>query len=182
MKKVITTLLSVAVISFIGCAEKPDTSSSVANKVLPDLKMPVTNLSFKEIEGYENYAIVATHFRTDKNELRYILANPVAFKALKANSKTIPEGSKVVKIGWKVKEMSNFTPALEADKIQRVEYMIKDSKQFKDNPGGWGYARYVKDQTDGTYSAWKENPQDCVSCHNAAADNNFLFTKYQRVF
>jgi len=110
---------------------------------VPDLKMKNTKLSFKEIKGYQNYKIVATHFRTDKNEIRYILANQIAYNALRNNKITMPNGSKIVKIGWSVKKMPTFPTALEADTIQRVEYMIKDKTKHKESDG-WGYARFVK--------------------------------------
>ena len=45
----------------------------------------------------------------------------------------MPEGSKIVKIGWSVKKMASFPTALEADEVQRVEYMVKDSKVFNSN-------------------------------------------------
>ncbi|MBL6973786.1 MAG: cytochrome P460 family protein, partial [Sulfurimonas sp.] len=105
--------------------------SASSDSKVPDLEMKNTKLSFKEIEGYQNYKIVATHFRTDKNEIRYILANPVAYNALKDNKVIMPNGSKIVKIGWSAKEMSTFPAALEADAIKRVEYMIKDKTKHK---------------------------------------------------
>lgn len=150
------------------------------NRDLPDLKMPDNNLSFAMIEGYEDYRIVATHFRTDKNELRYVLANPQAYNALRANKLPLPEGSKIVKIGWSVKKTDIFPAALEADTLQRVEYMIKDSSKFNSNGDNWGYARFVKKGDD--YVAWKEGQQGCVACHAVAKENDFLFTKYQFKF
>lgn len=157
---------------------------------LPDLKMPDNNLTFKMIEGYQDYKIVATHFRTDKNELRYILANPIGYNALKrAQSlplgykdkvKVMPEGSKIVKIGWSVKKMASFPTALEADKIQRVEYMIKDSKKFNAAGDNWGYARFIK--KDGKYESWDKGVQGCISCHSAVKENDYLFTKMQDTF
>jgi hypothetical protein len=146
---------------------------------VPNLSMPEKGLSFKEIEDYKNYKIVASHFRTDKNELRYILVNEIAFKAF-INNEVLPEGSKIVKIGWNVKKMSNFGVALEADSIQRIEYMIKDSRKFKDNPGNWGYARFVKNKNN--YKSWDKGTSSCISCHNLAKENNFVFTKYQTLF
>ena len=146
---------------------------------LPNLKMKNTKLSFKEIEGYENYKIVATHFRKDKKELRYILANPVAFKAMKKNKKKMPNGSKIVKIGWTVKDMKTFPTALEADKIQRVEYMIRDRKKHTESDG-WGYARFVK--KGNKYKAWNGNVQSCVSCHASVRRDDGLFTKYQKMY
>ena len=149
------------------------------NTEVPKLEMKNTKLSFKDIEGYQNYKIVATHFRKDKHELRYILANPVAYNALKAGAKVMPNGSKVVKIGWSLKDMDKFPSALEADKIQRVEYMIKDATKHKESDG-WGYARFVK--KDGKYQAWGGDPKSCVACHANVKSNDALFTKFQRMF
>ena len=150
------------------------------NTELPQLKMPNSNLSFKMIENYQDYKVVATHFRTDKNELRYILANPIGYNALRAKAKIMPEGSKIVKIGWSVKKMPLYPSALEADKLQRVEYMVKDSKNYDVNGDNWGYARFVK--KDGKFAAWNKGTKGCISCHSAAASNDFLFTQLQNKF
>ena len=147
---------------------------------LPKLKMPDNNLSFSMIDGYQDYKIVATHFRTDKNELRYILANPIGYNALKSKAKVMPEGSKIVKIGWSVKKMPLFETALEADKIQRVEYMVKDSKNFDSDGDNWGYARFIK--KGDKFVSWKKGTQGCISCHSIAKENDFLFTNMQSTF
>ena len=147
---------------------------------LPDLKMPDNNLTFKMIEGYQDYKIVATHFRTDKNELRYILANSIGYNALKSKVKVMPEGSKIVKIGWSVKKMSLFPSALESDKIQRVEYMIKDSKIFDADGDNWGYARFIKKEDK--FMSWEKGTQGCISCHSVAKDNDYLFSQMQSTF
>jgi len=150
------------------------------NAKLPELQMPKNKLSFKEIAGYQNYKLVATHFRTDKNEIRYILANPVAYNALTHHAKTIPDGGKVVKIGWSVKKMPTWPGALEADKIQRVEYMVKDSKRFNHHGDHWGYARFVK--TKNGYKAWTKGTQSCIACHASVKNDDYLFTQFQKRF
>ena len=147
---------------------------------LPKLQMPDNNLTFEMIEGYQDYKIVATHFRIDKNELRYVLANDIGYNALKSKAKVMPEGSKIVKIGWSVKKMTSFPSALEADKIQRVEYMIKDSKNFNANGDKWGYARFVK--KDGKFKSWDKGVQGCISCHSIVKKSDYLFTKIQNTF
>jgi len=147
------------------------------NTALVELKMPDNNLTFKMIEGYKDYKIVATHFRTDKNEIRYILANPIGYNALKEKANVMPEGSKIVKIGWSVKKMPSFPKALEADEIQRVEYMVKDSKSFNANGDNWGYARFVK--KDGQYAAWGKGTKGCINCHSGVKQTDYLFTKLQ---
>jgi len=150
------------------------------NIVLPELKMPDNNLTFQMIEGYQDYRVVATHFRTDKNEIRYILANPIGYNALKQKQKVMPEGSKIVKIGWSVKKMPTFPNALEVDEVQRVEYMVKDSKNFDANGDNWVYARFVK--KEGKYMAWDKGTQSCISCHSAVKNTDYLFTKLQATF
>jgi len=147
---------------------------------VPDIQMPDNNLSFKGIEGYQNYKVIATHFRVDKNELRYILVNSIAYQALKNNQKPLPDGSKVVKIGWSVKKMAMWPDALEADKIQRIEYMVKDSKTFNHQGDHWGYARFIK--TENGYKAWNKGVQSCISCHSSVQENDYLFTDPQKLF
>ena len=149
----------------------------IENKKMPNLKMADNNLTFEMIEGYQGYKIVATHFRMDKNELRYVLANPIGYNALKNKVKIMPEGSKIVKIGWAVKKMESFNSALEADKIQRVEYMVKDSKRFNANGDNWGYARFVK--KDAQYKAWDKGSKGCIACHASVKSSDYLFTSLQ---
>lgn len=155
-------------------------SSGVMASTLPDIKMPDNNLSFKMIEGYQDYKIVATHWRTDKNELRYVLANPIAYKALKSKKMPMPEGSKIVKIGWSVKAMGAYPDALEADKLQRVEYMVKDSKRYNQNGDHWGYARFVKKGE--TYVPYANGSAECIACHSAVSGNDYLFSGFQETF
>jgi len=155
-------------------------SSLLLAASLPDIKMPDNGLSFKMIEGYQDYKIVATHWRTDKSELRYVLANPVAYKALKSKRMPLPEGSKIVKIGWSVKPMGAYPDALEADKLLRVEYMVKDSKHYNQNGDHWGYARFVK--KGDTYVPWANGSAECVACHSAVGENDYLFSGYQETY
>lgn len=152
----------------------------VSAQTLPDIKMPDNGLSFKMIEGYEDYRIVATHWRTDKNELRYVLANPIAYDALKSKKTPMPEGSKLVKIGWNVKPMATFPAAFEADKLQRVEYMVKDSTRYNQNGDHWGYARFVKKGEN--YVPYANGSAECVACHASVADNDYLFSSFQSTY
>ena len=155
-------------------------STILISASLPDIKMPDNGLSFREIEGYQDYKVVATHFRTDKKELRSILANPIALEALMEGKKPLPEGSKFVKIGWSVKPMLTFPDALEADQIQRIEYMVKDSKNYNQNGDHWGYARYVK--KGDVYVPYAKGSAECVACHASVAGDDYLFTHFQKMY
>ena len=176
MKKITTILLGLS----LSCTALFATDVYISDTTkVPDITMKDTGLTFQDIEGYQNYKIVATHFRKDKNEIRYILANPVAYNALRNHTKVMPTGSKVVKIGWSVNTMSTFPTALEGDKIQRVEYMIKEQGKHAESDG-WGYARFVK--KEGVYKAWEGDPKSCVACHAGVKSTDALFTKFQKMF
>lgn len=169
-------MLRFKIVSILTCMMVLQTSA----QTLPDIKMPDNGLPFGLIEGYAEYKIVATHWRTDKNELRYVLANSVAYDALKSKTLPLPEGSKIVKIGWSVKPMESFPSALEADKLQRVEYMVKDSKRFNENGDHWGYARFVKKE-DG-YVPYANGSAECIACHASVAPNDYLFSTFQPTY
>jgi len=144
---------------------------------LPDLKEP-NGLEFKKIQGYEKWQVAATHWRKDKNELRYVMVDPKSEKAFKKGEK-LKDGAIIVKIGWSTKPIASFPDGIEADKIQRVEYMTKDSKKFAAT-GGWGYARFVK--TGDGYKAWGGDANECYACHTAVVDKDYLFSTYQSRF
>ncbi len=146
-----------------------------------DLTAP-TGLKFGLIKGYEDWHVVATHYRTDKNELRYIIGNKKAVEAYRKGAKKFPEGAILVKIGYSLKKNPAFKASVEPDAIQRVEFMIKDSKKFKDS-AGWGFARFVKDQKTGKYKVFGKSPKDyaqCFSCHKLVKQKDFVFTDYVR--
>ena len=161
--------------SLLSCNTKAD--YHIISEV-PDLVMPENGLKFKTIEDYKNYKIVATHYVTDNNELRYILANQKAFRAISENQ-SYPEGSILVNIAWSVEKMSRFTEALEANEIQQIDYTIKDSENFSQNPGNWGYASFIK--REGKYQGLTEGTAKCIACHNLAKDTDYKFTKYQKM-
>lgn len=76
--------------------------------------------------------------------------------------------------------MELFPSALEADSIQRVEYMYKDTSKFNENGDNWGYARFVK--KGDTYVSWRGDTKTCVACHSPAVGNDYLFTTLQQTF
>ena len=80
-------------------------------------------------------------------------------------------------IAWSVNKLSTFPEALEANEIQQIDYSIKDSNKFYQNPGNWGYASFVK--RNGAYQSSTEGTKRCVACHNLAKDTDFKFTRLQ---
>lgn len=150
-----------------------------------ELKAP-NGIFFSEIRGYETWQVVAPSYRTDKNEVRVILGNTVMINAYKkgipGNGKPFPEGSISVKIGWSERKSPVFPAAIEPDVLQRVEFIMKDSKRFPDT-NGWGYARFVYDAKTGTFSPFGKDAsfaQECHQCHTLVKAKDFIFTGYPR--
>jgi hypothetical protein len=74
------------------------------------LKVP-NGLAFSDFRGYEDWQVVAPSQTDAANVMRVILANPVMMKAYRegipANGKPFPEGSKVAKIEWQPKKITD---------------------------------------------------------------------------
>ncbi|MBI5100955.1 MAG: cytochrome P460 family protein [Nitrospirae bacterium] len=148
-----------------------------------DIKAP-NGLSFNDIKGYEAWQVVAPSYRTDKNEVRYILGNPVIIEAYKKGvpktSPAFPNGSILVKVAYSEMKEPTFPPALVPDKLQRIEFMMRDSERFKDT-GGWGYARFVYDSATDAYKPYGKDASfasECFQCHTLVKDRDYVFTKY----
>jgi len=125
-------------------------------------------------DGYREWPLVSVSHRTDnKDELRAILANPTAFKALRDGAITLPDGSILAKLAWKREPMAEFEGAFRPGAAPRIEFMYKDSKKYPAT-GGWGFARFAEGKpTDET------THKSCFPCHEASAKgHDFVFTRF----
>ena len=153
-------------------------------------------LAFSEVRGYETWQVVGPSVTEAANTIRAILANPVMIKAYQdgvpGNGKPFPDGSKIVKIEWKPKKITdppfsaNVPDTVPGD-LTQVEFIVKDSKRFSDTHG-WGYAMFDYDPASGTFApATKDskppvhNDAKCgAACHTIAASKDYIFTAYPK--
>jgi len=159
------------------------------------LQVP-NGLAFSEFRGYEDWQIVQPSQTGALKVMRVILANPVLIKAYRAgvpgNGQPFPDGSKIVKIVWKQKEIttapfSASTPDTVPDTLEDVEFMEKDSKRFADS-GGWGWAVFEYDSAANTFRVGnlsdkppQANDAKCgFACHTIAKSNDYVFTAYPK--
>ena len=153
-------------------------------------------LAFSEIRGYESWQAVGPSFTEAANTIRVILANPVMIKAyqegIPGNGKPFPDGSKIVKLEWKPKKLTD--PPFSASKpdtvpgdLTAVEFIVKDSKRFSDTHG-WGYAMFDYDAASGTFAPATLSSKPPVghdakcgaACHTLAASKDYIFTAYPK--
>lgn len=172
---------------FAGCMESPPdkpNESAAGQKVVSgnENKYSLTapnGLSFAGIKGYENWHLVASHYRTDRNEIRFILGNTETVDSYKDGG-PFQDGAILVKIGYTVKENPDYPDSVEPDVLQRVEYMIKGRERFN-STGGWGYARFIYNATTDTYTPYGKNEtfaNECYTCHTIVKRKDYVFTDY----
>ncbi len=159
------------------------------------LKVP-GGLSFSEIKGYEGWQVIGPSFTEAQSVIRVILGNPVMIKAygegIPGNGKPFPDGSKIVKLEWRPKKITNppfsaSTPDTVPGDLTVVEFIEKDSKKFSDTHG-WGYAMFDFDASSGSFApatSASKPPQGhdakCgAACHALAASKDYIFTDYPR--
>ncbi|MFL6417117.1 MAG: cytochrome P460 family protein [Bryobacteraceae bacterium] len=115
------------------------------------VKVP-DGLAFSEFQGYEQWQTISVS-RNEK-AVAAILGNPVMISAyqagIPANGKPVPDGAKMAKVHWTPKQNELFPDATVPDKLQNVDFMLKDSKRFADS-GGWGYAVFEYDTASDTF-------------------------------
>ena len=157
------------------------------------LKVP-NGLAFSEFRGYESWQLVS--ISQDGPHVAAIVGNPLMIKAYLAgipgNGKPFPDGSKIVKLEWKPKKITDApfsasTPDTVPGDLEQVEFIVKDSKRFSDTHG-WGYAMFVYDPGSGTFAPATKaskppvnNDAKCgAACHELARSKDYIFTAYPK--
>jgi hypothetical protein len=137
--------------------------------------LPVAPNGIAMYPDYMTWKVVAPSFREDKGHIRVITGNETAITALRAGKKPLPDGSVLAKVAWKAEKHPSFPVATEPGAFVQVEFMVKDSKKYK-NTGGWGFARFLGNELK-PYGKDASFVGECFGCHIPVANNDYLFTK-----
>jgi len=124
---------------------------------------------------YMSWKVIAPSYREDKGHIRIITGNETAVAALHAGNKRLPDGSVLAKVAWKADKHPAFPVATVPGAFVQVEFMVKDSRKYKDT-GGWGFARFVGKELK-PYGKDAGFVRECFGCHLPVANNDYLFTK-----
>ncbi|CAD5373914.1 Cytochrome_P460 domain-containing protein [Rubrivivax sp. A210] len=126
-------------------------------------------------EGYKDWRLLSTHFRTDNNTIRAVLGNDVAIKAAReGKTNPWPDGSVLAKLVWKAAKHEKWETAMEPGAFVHAEFMTKNTARFAAT-GGWGYARWLG-QDQKPYGKDANFVQECVGCHTPVKDSDWVFT------
>ena len=150
------------------------------------VKVP-NGLAFSEFRGYEDWPVIA--ISENGGVIAVIVGNPVMIDAYKegvpGNGKPFPDGAKMAKIHWNPKKLETFTAATVPATQHDVDFMVKDSKRFKDS-GGWGWAAFEYDTASHSFSPAttaakppQGNDAKCgFGCHTIVQKRDYVFTDY----
>ena len=129
------SVLMIGMLAVASACATPAESPEAAAKY--GVKVP-NGLAFSEFKGYEDWHLIS--ISQDGPAIAAIMGNPVMIKAYESgipgNGKPFPDGSKMTKIHWVPTKMATFPAATVPGRQHDVDFMVKDSKRFKDS-GGW---------------------------------------------
>jgi len=191
-----TTLYGAAVIVALVITLVGGRSSSAQEKQDKYTLQIPGGLAFSEIRGYEQWQVVGPSLTEAAHVIRAIVANPVMIQAyqdgIPGNGKPFPDGSKIVKLEWTPKKLTDppfsaNAPDTVPGDLEQVEFIVKDSKRFSDTHG-WGYAMFVYDTASGTFAPATKashppvnNDARCgAACHEIAKSKDYIFTAYPK--
>ena len=180
---IVVVSLAVSVLTVLGVRA---ISAQDAGQAKYSVRVP-NGLAFSEFRGYEGWQTVAIS-HNDK-AMAVILANPVMIKAYQSgipgNGKPFPDGSKMAKIHWNPRRLETFPTATVPARLHDVDFMVKDSKRFKDS-GGWGWGAFEYDVKTGAFTPATKadtppqgNDAKCgLGCHTIVKNRDYVFTDY----
>ncbi|AOJ07845.1 cytochrome C oxidase subunit III [Burkholderia mayonis] len=125
-------------------------------------------------DGYRKWEMIApAEEAAPLDELRVVLGNPAAVKAIEHATLPFPDGAMLVKLAYRRKPSDDFGPATVPGPATTVQVMVKDSRRYA-STGGWGFGRFV-----GGVPADVAQHQTCFACHQARVkDRDFVFTRF----
>jgi Cytochrome P460 len=193
MKRILPWLMVIIASALAVLGGGPSSAQDKQDKYT--LKVP-GGLAFSDFKGYEDWQAVGPSQTDAANVIRLILANPVMIDAYKqgipGNGKPFPEGSKIAKIEWKPKKVTDppfsaNTPDTVPGDLTQVELIEKDSKRFSDTHG-WGYGMFDYDASSNTFTPATLASKPPVghdakcgaACHILAASKDYIFTPYAK--
>jgi hypothetical protein len=169
---VIVILLSLAALGGIALAEQDKYT----------LQLP-GGLAFSDFRGYEDWQVVSVSQTDDL--LKVMVANPVMIEAYKAgvpgNGQPFPDGSKIAKIEWKPKKMTESPFSVRVpDTLQDVFLIEKGTKRFPDTKG-WAYAVFDYNPASDTFAPDASGTVNFgFACHTIVASKDYIFHSYQK--
>lgn len=130
--------------------------------------------------GYRNWTLISVA-REEGNldDLRAILGNEPAIKALKKSEYSIPNGAIIARFAWSYEALEESAKAFGRPQSHvaghpknSVQLMVKDTTRYA-STGGWGFAQFDAGKSTNT-----ADQHACFACHSAAKDRDYVFNRF----
>jgi hypothetical protein len=172
MRRIVFALVAVAALAGVVASMAP-ASGQADQEAAPifGVKIP---------PGYRDWRLIAVaHEEGNLNDLRAILGNDVAIKALREGKLPFPDGTIIARLAW------SYDPLEESEKAfgrrqsfvagppkNGVQFMVKNSRKYAATDG-WGFAQFNdgKPADEAAHNA-------CFSCHAIVKARDFIFNRY----
>lgn len=132
--------------------------------------------------GYRDWRLVSVaREEAPLDDIRAILGNDVAIRAYRSSDAVFPSGTVIARVAW------SYDSSPENDRAfgrrqsfvaghprNGVQFMVKDARRYAAT-GGWGYAQFEEG-----VPASDSVHRTCFACHVAAANRDYVFTRYAR--
>ena len=129
--------------------------------------------------GYRDWQLISVaHEGGNLNDIRAILGNRIATRALREGTLPLPDGAIITRLAW------NYVPSEENNRAfgqhqsfvagtpTNVQFMVKNSKKYAAT-GGWGFAQFDNGRPVNDAAL-----QGCFACHIPAKAWDYVFTRY----
>ncbi|AHI66887.1 cytochrome P460 family protein [Burkholderia thailandensis] len=125
-------------------------------------------------DGYRKWQMIApAEEAAPLDELRVVLGNPAAVKAIERATLPFPDGAMLVKLAYKRRQSGDFESATVPGAPTTVQVMVKDSRRYA-STGGWGFGRFING-----VPADEAQHRTCFACHQARVKaRDFVFTRF----
>jgi hypothetical protein len=131
-------------------------------------------------QGYRDWRLIAVaHEEGTLNDIRAILGNDIAIKAVREGELPYPDGTIIARLAWTFDRLAESEKAfghaqsfVAGPAKNGVQFMIKDSQKYAAT-GGWGFAEF-----DDGKPASEAMHSTCFGCHATVKDRDFVFNRY----
>jgi hypothetical protein len=125
-------------------------------------------------QGYREWQMIAPAAEAAPlDELRVVLGNETAIKAIRNATLPFPDGTILVKLAYRKRQSDEFAPATVPGQPTTVQVMVKDAKRYA-STGGWGFGRFING-----VPVDKAQHETCFACHAARVKNrDYVFTRF----
>jgi hypothetical protein len=131
---------------------------------------------------WKKWPLVTSRYRTERREIILTYANDLAWQSMMNRASTYPDGAMFAKVIMSSKTDEAFPSSYEPDALERFQFMLKDSKRFKEM-NGWGYglkgmeASLPPNNLVTHQISSSSDIEACHACHTLVSHRDFIFSR-----